>query len=47
LTQCPELYQAAIPAVGVMDMLRFNKFTVGWGWTQEYGSPEDAEEFKV
>jgi prolyl oligopeptidase len=46
LTQCPELYQAAIPAVGVMDMLRFNKFTVGWGWTQEYGSPEDAEEFK-
>jgi prolyl oligopeptidase len=46
MTQRPELYQAAIPAVGVMDMLRFNKFTVGWGWTQEYGSPEDAEDFK-
>lgn len=46
MTQRPELYQAAIPAVGVMDMLRFNKFTVGWGWTQEYGSPENAEDFK-
>lgn len=47
ITQRPELYGAAVPAVGVMDMLRFNKFTVGWEWQQEYGSPQNAEEFKA
>ena len=45
MTQRPELYGAALPAVGVMDMLRFNKFTIGWAWTVEYGSPENAEDF--
>lgn len=47
ITQRPDLFGAAVPAVGVMDMLRFNKFTVGWGWVPEYGSPEKAEDFKV
>lgn len=47
ITQRPELYRAAVPAVGVMDMLRFHKFTVGWAWVQEYGSPDDEDDFKV
>ncbi len=47
LTQRPELYRACLPAVGVLDMLRFHKFTVGWGWVSDYGSPEDPEEFKA
>ncbi|MGA7932307.1 MAG: prolyl oligopeptidase family serine peptidase [Kovacikia sp.] len=47
MTQRPELFGAALPAVGVMDMLRFHKFTIGWAWTAEYGSPEDPEEFKA
>jgi len=47
LTQRPELFGAALPAVGVMDMLRFNKFTAGWAWTSDYGSPENPEEFKA
>ena len=47
ITQRPELFGAALPAVGVMDMLRFNKFTAGWAWTSDYGSPENAEEFKA
>ena len=47
ITQKPTLYGAAVAAVGVMDMLRFNKFTVGWEWEQEYGSPQNADEFKV
>jgi prolyl oligopeptidase len=47
LTQRPDLFAAALPAVGVMDMLRFNKFTCGWGWTSEYGSPENPEDFKA
>jgi prolyl oligopeptidase len=45
MIQRPELFGAALPAVGVMDMLRFHKFTIGWAWTSEYGSPENAEEF--
>jgi prolyl oligopeptidase len=47
LTQRPDLYGATLPAVGVMDMLRFNKFTIGWAWTSDYGSPENPEEFKA
>jgi len=45
MTQRPELYKVALPAVGVMDMLRFHKFTVGWGWTVEYGTSDDPDQF--
>ncbi|MEG4803353.1 prolyl oligopeptidase family serine peptidase [Microcoleus sp. ARI1-B5] len=45
MIQRPELFGAALPAVGVMDMLRFHKFTIGWAWISEYGSPENAAEF--
>lgn len=43
MTQRPDLFQVAFPAVGVLDMLRFHKFTVGWGWVPEYGSSEQSE----
>jgi prolyl oligopeptidase len=45
MTQRPELFGVAFPAVGVMDMLRFHKFTVGWGWAVEYGSSDNAKDF--
>ena len=47
MTQRPDLFGAALPAVGVLDMLRFHKFTIGWAWTADYGSPENPEEFKA
>ena len=47
LTQRPDLFGAVVSEVGVLDMLRFDKFTIGWGWVSDYGSPGDPEQFRV
>jgi prolyl oligopeptidase len=46
LTQHPELFAACVPHVGVHDMLRFHKFTIGWAWTGEFGSADEREEYQ-
>ena len=43
--QRPDLYAVCLPQVGVLDMLRYHKFTIGWGWAVEYGTSEDEEQF--
>lgn len=45
MTQRPDLYKVALPGVGVLDMLRYHKFTIGWGWAVEYGSSEKKDQF--
>lgn len=46
MTRRPDLFEVCVPVVGVLDMLRFHEFTIGWAWVSDFGSPEDPEEFE-
>jgi len=46
LTQHPELFGGCVPRVGVLDMLRFHKFTIGWAWISDYGDPDNPEQYR-
>lgn len=47
LTQAPELFGSVVPEVGVLDLLRFHRFTIGWAWTSDYGDPDEQDAFHV
>lgn len=47
MIRAPEAFGACVPEVGVLDLLRFHKFTIGWGWTSDYGDPDDPEAFEL
>ncbi len=46
LVQAPGRFRSVVPEVGVLDALRFHRFTIGWAWTSDYGDPDDAEDFR-
>src|SRR5262249_40894465 len=46
MNQHPELFGACVPQVGVHDMLRFHRFTIGWAWTPDVGNPDDPQEYQ-
>jgi len=47
LTRAPEAFGCVVPEVGVLDMVRFHRFTIGWAWTSDYGSPDDPDDLEV